>query len=382
MSLRLFSLVILFLLLIGASGYAIGVFMQAPDDEMVALRGGAPGTQRAPAPLSPADGSEFVDSGIVLEWSWAGGLAANQRYALRIWTDDKPFREIWTVDTKVSVQQIIDSFSLDLGKFYWRVTVINVDSDGVYISAGSEWSEVVVLQRLRRERIPAKPYHEMSATAKQFHDLYLGASELIDAVHMFVNQNSLTNKQLNYAPDFSDAVQLMYDHSRGLTSEMPRLQCDGRSTAMLTILKELGIESRLVFLYMSEPGWLNQHTVLEIFNPDTQYWQVHDLSRDVYYVAAESDVRVDAESMLFGTHNNILGCPIAGGSCSTDLSASGLGYFGAMRYGFTYEVWVNPDRFDLSARFEGQDNKNLAEYIGDGHPQRVTIRMDSWLDLN
>ena len=121
--------------------------------------------------------------------------------------------------------------------------------------------------------------------------------------------------------------------------------------------------------------------MLEVFNPDTQYWQVHDLSIDIYYAAVESGIRVDAESMLFGAHDGIHGCPIAGGPCSANLSAQGLAYFSALRYGYTYEVWVNPDRFDLSARFLGQDNQNLAEYIGAGHSRRVTIRMDSWLDL-
>lgn len=381
MSLRLLSFLFALALLVGGAGYGTGLFLQAPEETLAALQGGAPIAQAAPAPLMPASGSEFVDSDISLQWSWAGGLAANQRYALRIWTDSQPFREVWTIDSHASVQQIIDSFSLSLGKFYWQVAVVNLDTDGVYESPGSEWSDVAVLQRLRRMRIPAKPYDALSPAAKQFHDLQLGASELIDAVHVFINQYSLTNKQLNYAPDFSDAVQLMYDYSQGLTSDMPRLQCDGRSTAMLTILKELGIESQLVFLYRSDPGWLNQHTVLEVFNPDTQYWQTHDLSNDIYYATADSGIRVNAESMLFGAHDNIVGCPIAGGPCSAGLSAPGLAYFGAVRYGFSHEVWVNPDRFDLSARFEGQENQNLAEYIGDGRPQRVTIRLDSWLDL-
>lgn len=373
-------LLIVILTLFGAVGLGIRQILHAPDPASALPRAESPSSQRFPLPLSPADNSEFVESDIALEWSWANALETNQRYALRIWTDDQPYREIWTVDAKVPVQEIIDSFALSVGNFYWQVAVVNLDANGVYKSAGSEWSAVSVLRRMRRARIPAKAYDDMSATAKQFHDLHLGASELIDAVHLFIHRNSLTNKQLNYAADFSDAVQIMYDHSQGLTSEMPLIQCDGRSTAMLTVLKELGIESRLVFLYMSVPGWLNQHTVLEIFNPDTQYWQVHDLSRDVYYAAADSGTRVNAESMLFGNHEGILGCPIAGGPCSADLSAGGLAFFGAMRYGFTFEVWVNPDRFDLSARFAGQGNQNLAEFIGDGRPQRVTIRMDSWLE--
>ena len=381
MSLRLLSLVILCLLIIGAAAFAIGGVLLSPAIVLLAQETGAPATQLAPAPLSPLNGSEFVDSNIVLEWSWADELAENQRYALRLWTEDKPHQEIWTIDDRVSVQRLIDSFNLSFGKFYWQVAVVNVNDAGGYNSPGSDWSETSELQRLRRERILAKPYHEMSAAAKQFHDLHLGPSELIDAVHLFINQNSLSKTQLRYDSDFGDAVQLMYDHSQGLSNEMPQLQCDGRSTAMLTILKELGIESRLIFLYKSDPGWISEHTVLEVFNPDTQYWQVHDLSNDIYYAAVESGIRVDAESMLFGAHDDIHGCPIDGGSCSADMSATGLSYFSALRYGFTYEVWVNPDRFDLSARFLGQENQNLAEYIGDGHSRRVTIRMDSWLDV-
>lgn len=377
---KLLTAIVSLLALVGAGGYALGVFIQAPDVVFASLRRQDVQSQQAPLPLLPADGSEFVDSNISLQWSWINGLAANQRYALRIWTDAKPFQEIWTVDTNTPVQRIIDSFSLSVGNFYWQVAVINLDAGGAYQSPASDWSEVTVLQRLRRERIPSKPYDEMSPTAKQFHDLRLGASELIDAVHRFINQNSLSKKQLSYAPDFSDAVQIMYDHSQGLSSEMPQLQCDGRSTAMHTILRELGIESRLVFLYQAVPGWIAEHTVLEVFNPDTQYWQVHDLSDDIYYAAGASRIRVDAESMLFGPHDSIVGCPISGGPCSAELSASGLGFFSAIRYGFAYELWVNPDRFDLSSRFEGMLNQNLAEYISDGCSQLVTIRMDSWLN--
>ena len=60
--------------------------------------------------------------------------------------------------------------------------------------------------------------------------------------------------------------------------------------------------------------------------------------------------------------------------------AAPIAYFEALRYGHTFEVWVNPDRFDLSERFGGQDDQNLAEFIGKGEPQRVTFRLDSWLE--
>ncbi len=219
----------------------------------------------------------------------------------------------------------------------------------------------------------------MSDTARHFHDLGLSASQLIDAVHLFIHRNSKTNEQRSYLPDYSDAVDIMYAHFQGESAEMPRLLCDGRSTAMLTVLKELGIESRLIFLYKSGRGWISQHTVLEVFNPDIQFWQIHDVADDFYVVHKPTGIRVNAKSILFDSHDELVGCPVDGGPCSAELAAESLAYFEALRYGHTFEVWVNPDRFDLSGRFGGQADQNLAEFIGKGDPQRVSFRMDSWL---
>jgi len=104
------------LLLIGAAGFAIGAVKEAPA------------TQLAPAPLSPLNGSEFVDSNIALAWSWAEELLENQRYALRSWTDDNPYQEIWTIDDRVSVQLLgfdLNASALPAGedivlRRYWR----------------------------------------------------------------------------------------------------------------------------------------------------------------------------------------------------------------------------------------------------------------------
>ena len=119
--------------------------------------------------------------------------------------------------------------------------------------------------------------------------------------------------------------------------------------------------------------------MLEVFNPDRQRWQTHDVGADFYFINADSRQRISAESLLFASHEGLAGCPNAGGACREDLARDSLSYFGALRYGCTYEVWANPDRFDVSARFAGQGNQNLAEYIGHGDARRVTLRLDSWL---
>ncbi len=313
-----------------------------------------------------------------LEWVWTPELSDTQRYAIRVWAKDKPYQEIWTVDDSLSVQDTIDSFSVAVGNYFWQVAVVNVNADGAFESMGSAWSEQFELQRVRRFSIPTRDYADMSAAARYFHDLNLSATETIDAVHRFIQTNSIPDEQQSYHADYSDAIDLMFNYAQDNSEEQPLLQCDGRSTAMLTILQELGIESRLVFLYSPVPGYLSQHTTLEVFNPDRQRWQVHDLSWDFYYVEAEPMERVSAERILFGSRDSLSGCPIAGGTCTAEVMEESVGYFDALRYGYTYEIWVNPDRFEVSTRFEGQQGRNLAEFVGDGYPQRVTIRMDGW----
>lgn len=334
--------------------------------------------QTSPELISPANGSEFVESDVTLEWSWQLDLKDNQRYVARIWAEERDPQEIWTEDTSLSVKDTIDSFSVELGTFFWQVAVVNTNDEGGFDSMGSDWSEPFTLERKRRLSMSAKDYDEMSPAAQYFHDLDLSVSETIDAVHRFIQTNSILDQQKTYDADYSDAIDLMFDYAQGETEEQPFLQCDGRSTAMLTTLRELGIESRLVFLYRPVPGYLSQHTTLEVFNPDTQRWQVHDLNWDFYYIDADTQERVSAERILFGSRETLLGCPMEGGDCTYDVMEESASYFNALRYGYTFEVWVNPDRFELSNRFEGQDGKNLAEFLSGDEPTRVIFRLDNW----
>lgn len=52
----------------------------------------------------------------------------------------------------------------------------------------------------------------------------------------------------------------------------------------------------------------------------------------------------------------------------------GSGY--PRRCGFSREARLIRDRFDQSRRIEEQEYQNLAEYIGAGHTQRLTIHID------
>ena len=284
MKAKLAVLIVFLAALSGIVGYFLGSALPHQNLGITRPQRSTAVPHSAPTLVAQFDDSEFVDSDIYLEWRWTAGLAHNQRFALRIWTEELPYREIWTVDSRVSVAEVIDSFSVEVGSFYWKVTVVNVDETGNFASSGSEWSAEFHLRRVRRLSIFAIGINKMSGIARQIHEKNLSPSENVDRVHQFVQVNSLVDLQKEYDADYGDAIELMFNYSQGFSIERPSLLCDGRSTAMLTILRELGIDSRLVFLYSPVPGYLAQHTVLEVFNPERQSWQVHDLAWDFYYV--------------------------------------------------------------------------------------------------
>lgn len=375
MTVRNFVIFLIVAMVAGLIGFLAGTSIPTPTVHATPT---AQVSQSAPQLIAPADNAEFVESDLQLTWDWQPVLTEPQRFVVRVWADGRDPQEIWTVERVLNVKDPIDSFSMGVGVFFWQVAVVNTGESGGFESMASEWSAPSKLLRVRRLSIPARAYDDLSPAGKYFHDLELSASDTIDAVHRFIQTNSILDQQKTYDADYSDAIELMFNYAEGKSEEQPFLQCDGRSTSMLTILQELGIESRLVFLYRPVPGYLSQHTTLEVFNPDTQRWQVHDLNWDFYYVDAETMERVSAERILFGSRETLLGCPMEGGDCTVEVMEESASYFDALRYGYTFELWVNPDRFDLSTRFEGQDDKNLVEFLSGDDPQRVTIRMDNW----
>jgi hypothetical protein len=330
--------------------------------------------------IAPENGSEFVSSDLWLEWSWQP-LAAGQFYVLRLWYGDEAAQEVWTSENRVNVKAMIDTYSREIGTYHWQLAVVNTNAEGGFDSMASEWTAEQNLERVRRLSIQRLPIEQMSPTARFIAEQGLTSSrELFDFIRHWMYENTLLGEELLiYAPDYSDAAQQMYEHSLG-NGELPQMYCNGISTTMLTVLWELGYESRLVFLYGEVEGWISQHTVLEIFNPDTQSWEVHDGTRDSYFIEKSSGERVAIDALVFAQLENYDAC--TGGACGYEAGMNHLiPRLGAFRYGYSSEVWVNPDRLNMSRRIEAFDNANFAEFIAEeaGVPvQTMIFHFDSW----
>lgn len=330
--------------------------------------------------IAPESQSEFVESDLNLIWQ-SDELASNQRYVLRLWFGEEAPQEIWTESNQINAQDMIDSYSQDVGSYYWQVAIVNTNEAGGFESMGSEWSPVQELHRVRRLSLTPRPVEQLSDTARFIHDQNLqSATEMINFTQKWMFENTLIGEELSgYAPDYSDAADMMFSHAQG-DAEAPQMYCNGISTTMLTVLQELGIDSRIVYLYGETSGWVSEHTILEVFNPDTQVWQAQDPTWDLYYQDTETGKRASTERLVFGELDTLQGC--IGDDCNADENiAFIIPKLGAFRYGFSFEVWVNPNRFDISRRVEAFDNTNFPEFIAmrSGTVSRnLTFRFDTW----
>lgn len=332
----------------------------------------------APIPTSPQDETVFVESDIELEWDWPPALQENQSFAVQLWYEDEYVQEVWTQDTHVNAADLIDVYARATGQFYWQVAVINVSTERGYEGVASEWSPVRTLIRVRHISPTPVPAEQQSDLVREISSRGLSGSELIDYARHFIHENSQGSIQVSSDPSFSGALELMYAHSQG-RGEAPRLQCAARATAMLTLLAELGIDSRLIFLYGygDSANDIAEHTILEAFNPETQQWELHDPTGDWFYVDVDTGERLSVERVLFGPLDGVTICGYDGECDEARFQEAFGSLFRAIRYGYTSTFWVNPDRFDLSHRFPGEGNANLAEYLS-GNPREFTFILDSW----
>jgi hypothetical protein len=333
----------------------------------------------APQVVDPQNGTAFVESDLTLSWDWSPGLEANQAFAVHVWFGEESPREVWTVETSLNAQEMIDSYSQEIGDFHWQVAVIQEAAGGGFERMVSEWSPVQTLNRVRH--ISPTPYAEAQQSSLTRYILAQdlpSATAVIDYTRELIYANTLSGHEWEDEPKNVVAIQMMYDTIQG-QGEKPYLWCDGRATAFMTLLREMGIDSRLIFLYGDNADQIQEHTVLEAFNPDTQQWEVQDALHDIYYVDTDTQARASIERLVFGSLETIIACDGAAGSCSPDQLAPFRRFFEAFRYGYSDTFWVNPDRFDVSKRFPQNDNANLAEYLT-GNPRDFKFYFDSWTD--
>lgn len=368
-------------------GAILGFFVENSDDDNAGAGGDIVQTDTIafPQPVSPQNSSTFVESDVTLEWKWDQSLADNEIFVVQFWLEGNPIQDaVWTKGTTFDAKTTIDSYVTEAGNFYWKVGIINYSEANGYEGMASEWSPIQMLTRVRREPLPSTVSDEKSPIALLVEAQgFATKTEQIDFLRNFINVNSTNERELgDYAYDIPDVINRLYAYSLSPdTEDIPLLWCDSRSLTMISVLGELGIEGRLVYLYNDNYDRVIEHTFIEVFNPDTQLWEVSDSDFNVYFMDTETGQRANIERLVFGYLDTIVPCSSAD-NCGWHIYRTHLliNYlFEAYRYPPDNTFYVNPDRFDVTKRFPDNGNVNLSEYTT-GNSQDFVFKFDTWAE--
>lgn len=192
----------------------------------------------------------------------------------------------------------------------------------------------------------------------------------IDFAREFVYANSIhkiDDDSSEYAYDTARVLQMLYDTYQG-GKNPPHLVCDTRTYALDKILRKLKLNTRVVMIFSDEGDSVgNSHTFLEVFNPDTQAWEVQDPDYNVVYVDQRNQQRVSATDLLMYDLSSIT--PV---SSSPEMAESARKtlmpkYFEAMvvlARGQDSFALINTSRYEVSKvqTFLPGENENYDEF--------------------
>lgn len=127
----------------------------------------------------------------------------------------------------------------------------------------------------------------------------------INFIRNWVNTNSvhlIDEEHDSYAFNVPEVLNRLNSHALD-SGTKPHLSCGPRAYAMKAILDFLGIQSRIIDLFgLTELGEdrlkVSPHTLIEVFEEDTQKWVLHDPDFNVAYANKNTQEYQSAEAML------------------------------------------------------------------------------------
>jgi hypothetical protein len=187
-------------------------------------------------------------------------------------------------------------------------------------------------------------------------------TDIIRAVMAFVHDNSLhliDDEHKAYAFNEVLVIKKLLLAYQGHENEKPHLSCGPRSCAMRDLLARFGIGARNVQLFSDAHKDVRGHRLLEVFNPETQTWEVWDPDYRVTYVDALTKKSLDIMDILLGDLDKIVPKDghIEGWKETSTERLKEENYFGA----FMFEgpgrkmvnsiVFINQEKFDINKAF-------------------------------
>jgi len=188
------------------------------------------------------------------------------------------------------------------------------------------------------------------------------STDLIRAVMEFVHDNSLhlvDDEHGAHAFNGLLVTQKLLLASQRHENERPHLSCGPRSCLMRDLLTRFGIAARTVQLFSDAHKDVQGHRLLEVFNPETQTWELWDPDYRVTYVDALTKKSLDTMDILLGDLEKVV--PKDGNTEGWKETRTERlkeeNYFGAvMLEGFGAQMLnsvgiINKEKFDINKAF-------------------------------
>ena len=198
--------------------------------------------------------------------------------------------------------------------------------------------------------------------------------DLIDSIRNYVNRHSIHEEKSEefrlYAFNTPVVIQKLVENFESGKSP-PHLSCTPRAWAMRSILNDFGFKNRIIQLYFPGEDEMFSHTFLEVFNPETRLWEVHDPDINLIYVDSLGN-RLSIFAMKTKSEKGEVFYPKRGNEKGWHLSylkLSSPDNFKIIAFRYLKEryledlVFIDQTQVNLDKRYSKNDNKNILEYF-------------------
>lgn len=162
--------------------------------------------------------------------------------------------------------------------------------------------------------------------------------DVFDSLRHCVFKNSIFSDKKENTPFWDDKALMARwtrDFTTGVRQDPPPMECSFRTHTLKIMLRSLGYQARSIVTAQDADNFPD-HVVLEVFNPSTNAWEVHDASYDTQYMAQGKPLNV--QQMISLGVNNFEPCDFDG-RCGWDkISRENIPFSLAERYWST--AWV------------------------------------------
>ncbi len=214
--------------------------------------------------------------------------------------------------------------------------------------------------------------------------IFSSESEKLDFIRVWVYTNSIhkiDSEHDEYAINTPKVISMLWATHQN-DKNHAHLSCGPRALAMKKILDQLEIPNRIVMVFTDDNIEINSHTFLEVFNRETNKWEIQDPDFNVTYISLGTQERVTTAQLVLGNPNS------AEPVCGSQLGWEGCNvkhlkehFFEVLMYASDPNIGksiiiINVDRFNAYKTFEGNGGINFYQFSNENYnePQFLELR--------